>query len=103
MGSIGAPEIIIIAVVAILLFGAAKLPVFAKSLGESLRIFKRELKPPDDTKNDSRQPGQLESRQVRGPELPPVFADEPVRPAAPAAPSAGSGEPPRHGDGAEPR
>jgi sec-independent protein translocase protein TatA len=87
MGSIGAPEIIIIAVVAILLFGAAKLPVFAKSLGESLRIFKRELKSPDDAKNEQRQPAQLESRQQLGPELPPVLADQPTR----------------RGDGAEPR
>ena len=33
----------IVAVVFVLLFGAAKLPVFATFLGESLRIFKREL------------------------------------------------------------
>jgi sec-independent protein translocase protein TatA len=63
MGSIGAPEIIIIAVVLVLLFGATKLPVFAKSLGESLRIFKREIKSDD-------------KQERRGPELPPILADD---------------------------
>jgi sec-independent protein translocase protein TatA len=68
MGSIGAPEIIIVAVVAILLFGASKLPIFAKSLGESLRIFKKELKTGDER---------------RGPELPPVLAERGTLPATP--------------------
>ncbi len=35
---------IIIAVVLLLLFGAPKLPAFAKSLGQSMRIFRKEVK-----------------------------------------------------------
>ena len=41
---IGAPEIIIILVVLVLLFGAKRLPDAARSLGRSMRIFKSEVK-----------------------------------------------------------
>ncbi|KOV85097.1 Sec-independent protein translocase subunit TatA [Nocardia sp. NRRL S-836] len=44
MGNIGAPELIIIAVVIILLFGAKKLPDMARSIGRSAKIFKAETK-----------------------------------------------------------
>jgi sec-independent protein translocase protein TatA len=43
-GKIGAPEIILILVVIILLFGAKKLPDMARSLGKSARILKSEAK-----------------------------------------------------------
>ncbi|GAA4585154.1 hypothetical protein GCM10023194_27020 [Planotetraspora phitsanulokensis] len=42
MGGLGAPELIIIGVVLILLFGAKKLPDTARALGQSLRLFKKE-------------------------------------------------------------
>ena len=42
--SIGAPEIILILLALILLFGAKKLPETARGLGRSLRIFKAETK-----------------------------------------------------------
>jgi sec-independent protein translocase protein TatA len=38
---IGAPELIIILVIVLLLFGAARLPEIARSLGKSSREFKR--------------------------------------------------------------
>ena len=43
-GRLGAPEIILILVVIILLFGAKKLPDMAPSLGKSARILKSEAK-----------------------------------------------------------
>lgn len=43
-GKIGAPEIILILVVVVLLFGAKKLPDMARSLGKSARILKSEAK-----------------------------------------------------------
>ena len=43
-GRLGAPEIILILVVIILLFGAKKLPDMARSLGKSARILKSEAK-----------------------------------------------------------
>jgi len=36
-------------VVILLLFGAPKLPALAKSLGQSLKIFKSEVRPGDDS------------------------------------------------------
>lgn len=39
--NIGTPEIIIIAVVVILLFGGKKIPEFFKGIGESIREFKK--------------------------------------------------------------
>ncbi|MFL6155920.1 MAG: Sec-independent protein translocase subunit TatA [Marmoricola sp.] len=41
---IGAPEIILILAVVILLFGAKKLPDLARGSGRALRIFKAETK-----------------------------------------------------------
>jgi sec-independent protein translocase protein TatA len=44
VGNLGATELIIIAVVIILLFGAKKMPDMARSLGRSMRIIKAETK-----------------------------------------------------------
>ena len=44
MGSLGTPELLIIAAVLVMLFGARKLPDTARALGRSMRIFKSEAK-----------------------------------------------------------
>ena len=44
MPNIGAPELLIIALLLLVLFGAKRLPDSARSLGRSLRIFKAETK-----------------------------------------------------------
>jgi sec-independent protein translocase protein TatA len=44
MGQIGAPEIIIVALVILALFGYKKLPDAARAIGRSARIFKAETK-----------------------------------------------------------
>ncbi|MFD5495168.1 Sec-independent protein translocase subunit TatA [Streptomyces sp. NPDC001812] len=51
-GKIGAPEMILILVVIILLFGAKKLPDMARSLGKSARILKSEAKAMKEDKGD---------------------------------------------------
>jgi sec-independent protein translocase protein TatA len=43
--SIGLPELLIILVVAVLLFGGKKIPELAKGLGEGIRNFKDSLRP----------------------------------------------------------
>ncbi len=43
IGGLGTPEIIVIAIVIFLLFGATRLPQLAKSLGQSKRAFKEGL------------------------------------------------------------
>lgn len=44
MGAFGWPHLLIILAVIILIFGAAKLPALAKSVGQSARVFKGEMK-----------------------------------------------------------
>ena len=40
MGSLGAPELLIVLVVILVLFGGAKLPKLARSLGQAQKEFK---------------------------------------------------------------
>jgi sec-independent protein translocase protein TatA len=42
--SIGLPELLVILVVAVLLFGGKKLPELAKGLGEGIKNFKNAVK-----------------------------------------------------------
>ncbi|MEF9902762.1 Sec-independent protein translocase subunit TatA [Streptomyces sp. P9-A2] len=55
-GKLGAPEMILILVVIILLFGAKKLPDMARSLGKSARILKSEAKAMKEDKDKSSAP-----------------------------------------------
>lgn len=43
-GPIGWPEIIVILIIALLLFGAKRLPEIGKSMGKAIREFKKSLK-----------------------------------------------------------
>ncbi|SDF33034.1 sec-independent protein translocase protein TatA [Lentzea fradiae] len=70
MPNLGPTELIIIAVVIILLFGAKKLPDMARSLGRSAKIFKAETKglrdqdPADDQPVQPQQPAQQPVQQL---------------------------------------
>lgn len=58
MGAFGWPHLLIILAVILLLFGAAKLPALAKSMGQSARVFKGEMKAmkDDDAARESASP-----------------------------------------------
>jgi sec-independent protein translocase protein TatA len=43
IGGLGTPELLVIAIVIFLLFGATRLPQLAKALGQSKRAFKEGL------------------------------------------------------------
>ena len=62
---IGAPEIILILAVVVLLFGAKKLPELARGSGRALRIFKAETKGLiDDDEEKPATPTPIEAREV---------------------------------------
>ena len=44
---IGTQDLIIVAVIVVVLFGARKLPELGKGLGQSIRDFKKAMKEPD--------------------------------------------------------
>ena len=46
MGSIGAPELIILLLIVLLVFGSTKLPKLARSIGEASKEFKKGVNEP---------------------------------------------------------
>lgn len=64
LSGIGAPEIIIVAVLILLLFGFKKLPDAARSIGKSARVFKsevNEMKEEDRQREEAKKQGQAGS------------------------------------------
>lgn len=53
MGSLGTSELIIILVILLVLFGGAKLPQLARSLGQAQKEFKRGTDNGDDADRDA--------------------------------------------------
>lgn len=75
-------HIIIIVGVIILLFGATRLPVFSKSLGQSIKIFRKEMHDvksdvDDDRRNDDRRKSADDQAK------PVVYTNEPPAGSAP--------------------
>lgn len=52
MGSLGASELLIVLVIVLLLFGGAKLPKLARSLGQAQREFRDGVKEDSDAGDD---------------------------------------------------
>ena len=53
MGRLGAPELIVVLVVLILLFGAKKLPDLARSIGRSAKEFRKGIEEGIDDEDES--------------------------------------------------
>jgi sec-independent protein translocase protein TatA len=53
--SIGLPELVVILVVAVLLFGGKKIPELAKGLGEGIKNFKGALKTEEHNVDEKKQ------------------------------------------------
>jgi sec-independent protein translocase protein TatA len=66
--SFGAPELLIIVLILVLLFGAKKLPDLARGSGRAIRIFKSETKGLMDDEDDVDQPKQQLTQQVAPPQ-----------------------------------
>jgi sec-independent protein translocase protein TatA len=92
-GPIGMPELIIILVIALIIFGPRKLPELGKSLGRSLNEFKRAS---TDLQNTLEQEIKLEEqkdRQAKAPERDPFAARDFSASTDPSADSSTTGEP----------
>ena len=55
MRSIGGPELLIIVIVFVLLFGGRKIPELAKGLGQGIRNFKRSMQDEEGKPEDKKQ------------------------------------------------
>jgi sec-independent protein translocase protein TatA len=51
MGSIGATELLVIALIALLLFGAGRIADIGKGLGQGIKNFKQDIKESDDVED----------------------------------------------------
>ena len=87
MGNLGMPELILIMVLALLLFGPKKLPEIGKSVGKALGEFKR-------ASNDLKRTIEDEMEKVN--------RDEPAKPIQPLAPIAVASEVSRSSAGGAP-
>lgn len=63
LGGIGVQEIVIILIVGLLVFGAARLPKIARSLGQGIKEFKKTVKGLD----EDDEPAQKDTRYVQQP------------------------------------
>lgn len=86
MPHLGTPEIILILLVIVLLFGAKKLPDAARGIGRSLRIFKAETKglrddePAEDAPRQPLPPAQQKTQP--GPQVAPPLEHDAKRDSA---------------------
>lgn len=48
LGRLGPPELIIILVIVLLLFGATRLPKLMRSMGEGVKEFRKGINPPEE-------------------------------------------------------
>jgi len=69
MGSLGMPEIMMILVIALIIFGPRKLPELGKSLGQSLAQFR---KASEDFKRQWEDEVEIEKRRLDAPPNPPA-------------------------------
>lgn len=84
LGNISGPTLIVILFIILLLFGAPKLPALARSLGQSMKILKKEVTTSDDEKAG----GADAAGEGSAPAPAPAAPVTPPAPAAPAAPAA---------------
>jgi TatA/E family protein of Tat protein translocase len=83
-GTLGGPELILILVIALIVFGPRKLPEIGKSMGKMLAEFRKASQDFQRTIEDE---VEAEKTRAAAPAAAPPAAAEPAPPAAPAAPA----------------
>ena len=94
MGPIGMPEMLVIAFIALIIFGPRKLPELGKSLGKSIAEFKRASNELKNTLEEEIRTEELHEarKSAQIPPGHPPSASVPAPTSAPAAPAAPEGE-----------
>ena len=64
MAGLGVPELIIIGIIALLIFGPKKLPELGKGLGKSIRDFKDAMSEKDEPENEKKKEQEKDRDQV---------------------------------------
>ena len=83
MGPIGMPEMVVIAVIALIIFGPRKLPELGKSLGKSIAEFKRASNELKNTLEDEIRTEELNEAR-KSAQIPPAASVPLSTPASPA-------------------
>lgn len=68
IGNIGMPELLIIMVVVLLVFGAKRLPEIGQSMGKGIREFKKSLREVKESVEEPDEPESLPPRRFEAPE-----------------------------------
>ena len=87
LGNLGFPEILIIMVIVLLLFGAKRIPEIAGSMGKGIKEFKKNINEatnqinPDDTRNSEPRltQAELDQRRAANAAVPEEVRPEPKR------------------------
>jgi sec-independent protein translocase protein TatA len=85
-GSIGMPEMIVIGIIALLIFGPRKLPELGKSLGKSIAEFKRASNELKNTLEDEIRSEEIQAARKSADVPPSASISAPAAPAAPVHP-----------------
>ena len=106
-GSIGGPELIVIFIVALLIFGPRKLPELGRMLGKGMAEFRRaanDLKDSLETEVAREQPARVERKAIPAPAAVPTSADggQADGPAPAGVEAASSGSPTAPSTAAQP-
>ena len=86
-----APQLILLILLVLLLFGANRLPSLAKNVGQSLKIFKKEM---SDLTGDDRAPAATTPPAATAPQTPAAPQAPAPDPVTGTAPEAGTDVPP---------
>src|ERR671916_3179871 len=86
MGPIGMPEMVVIAVIALIIFGPRKLPELGKSLGKSIAEFKRASNELKNTLEDEIRTEELNDAR-KSAQIPPSASMAQTPPASTTAPT----------------
>lgn len=82
MGSIGIPEMLVIFVIALVVFGPRRLPELGRSLGKAIAEFKRATNELQNTLEEEIRVDEQRSRQAANPSTAPEAAATPAAPAS---------------------